>query len=72
MVTNYPGGEDYEAAREACRALFQRIAWHIGRATIPYDWGEYGHPELVRLCRALNVDTGDGHLLKQDKRGAWR
>ena len=59
---------DIGMIREAFSSLLHTINWECQRGCMPYDWNDYGHPDIVKLCNLLKVNISDGHLLKQDKR----
>jgi hypothetical protein len=58
--------------RETLSRFVHNFNWEVNRGVMPYDSRTYLFPELVKLCELLKVDFADAHLLKQDKRGAWR
>ena len=63
------------APKDEIRELIGKLTWAINRQSqrhlMPYDWNEYGHPELVRLLDKAKIDF-DGSLKYKDKRGSWR
>lgn len=63
---------DIEEIRKAWSEFLHNINWEDKRRCMPYDWVTYGQPHVVKMCKLLKVDLSDEHLLKQDKRGAWR
>lgn len=62
-----------EEIRKEFADLLHDINWHIRRGgLLPYDWINYEHNHIIKLCELLKVDLGTGKIKKPDKRGHWR